>query len=753
MNKIFTLFVIAFLISFSSKAGALSGNYTIGGTTPNYSTISQAVFDLNQFGISGKVVFNIRPGSYPEQFTINNINGVSAIDTIVFQSETNKKDDVTIEHIGTPGGTFVFKLNNAKGITFKNLTFKNYSPTNSTIGQFVNDVSNIHFVNNSFIVPVTNQINDSLSIFYAANSMDVNVSFNGNYFEGGSYGLNFKGDVAKKSYGLRLNSNQFKSQYQNCASMSNYASGIQITTNIMKMDGSAGSSLVSLLGVDDMISITQNIFACNQGMGVYLNSCYPTSTNPLNVFNNKFMCKNALAALSIMSTNCVKVICNTFYTEHNDNNHFALSMQGSDFIDIDNNLFLNNNGGTILFVQGPGASTGSDKNVFAGNCKVGAIGTLAFASLSDWQTAMNYDALSTVEAFPIFVNDDLTSLRLSCANSTNYKKPKSTKAPVSIDFDNNSRGAMVWCGAQEVQYGSNKSYVKGRVKVGSDTIKAGKVYLYANVTIEHKWNIVDSMDIQLDGSFSSTAVPLRKYILQAVPKAIDYPDLIPTYQSGDFNWDSTKTFLSDTCHVIYKDIDVIQLLSNPSGSATISGYVYNDGSFKTNDPIPGLDVILDKIPPSKSVQKTKTDANGYYVFNNISAGHYQVNIDVTGIVVDSLYSVDVVGSETHATLDYCIDSLVGLCFGQSSSTNIVKKSNDLMVWPNPVQNQLNILLPQSKELYRVDIFDVVGKQIYSTSAVGGAQTFNVDLTGVTEGIYFVKISSADIVTEVKLIKQ
>ncbi|MCX6352040.1 MAG: S8 family serine peptidase [Bacteroidetes bacterium] len=64
----------------------LSGAYTIGGATPDYATIGDAVNDLNSRGVCGAVVFNISDGSYTEQLTINSIRGASSINTVTFQS-------------------------------------------------------------------------------------------------------------------------------------------------------------------------------------------------------------------------------------------------------------------------------------------------------------------------------------------------------------------------------------------------------------------------------------------------------------------------------------------------------------------------------------------------------------------------------------------------------------------------------------------------------------------------------------------
>ncbi|MBL0053321.1 MAG: hypothetical protein IPP29_18395 [Bacteroidetes bacterium] len=49
MNTKFTssLLVLMLLIGFNYSNAQLAGSYTVGGTTPNYATIADAITDLN----------------------------------------------------------------------------------------------------------------------------------------------------------------------------------------------------------------------------------------------------------------------------------------------------------------------------------------------------------------------------------------------------------------------------------------------------------------------------------------------------------------------------------------------------------------------------------------------------------------------------------------------------------------------------------------------------------------------------------
>ncbi len=756
MNKILTLFLFISLGQISLNAQLTGIRYI--GATGDYPTVTAAVAALNTQGISGNVIFKIQSGTYIEQFTINKFSRANPTDSVIFQSEKSNPDSVTIAFTGYPGHSYVVKLNNTEGITFRNLTFKNDAQNNCLITRFVGNNKKIRFEYNQFIVPEVTAMNDSLHIFYSVMQKDTAIIIKDNYFEGGDYAIYLSGYITNSSKGLQIINNTFRKQYKGSIYVDTYASSVFIAKNDIHIGwNNQASNGIYLMDIDDSVAVENNNVAVAQGMGIYLNTCHSTVTTDLTIVNNRISTLNADACLSFQNCKQGKIISNTFYTHHADQTHYAISLGNFGNTAVENNLFVNDNGGAFILESVPYGGNTINYNVFSGSFQLGRSSSVLYSTLSLWQ-GTGYDAQSKTATFPTFINDDFNDLKLSCNNSPSLQITKTFNATVYYDCEGEIRpsaaGVSIWAGADEFYPGNKQSYIKGTVISGPDTLQAGKVYLYANTTAQHKWNIIDSMDIQFDGSFASKAVPLMKYILQAVPDENDYPNLIPTYQSGYFNWDSTQTFLSDTCNVIYKNIDLIPLLATSVGNAKISGYVYNDGSFKTNDPIPGLDIILDKIPPSKSVQKTKTDSYGYYEFNNLDTGHYQINVDVTGILLDSLYSVDITNADSvYTKFDYCIDSLVGVCFGHSAVSFVQKKNSDIKVWPNPIQNQLNIQFPSGKESYRIDIVDIVGKQVYSKVSTGEVKLMELDLTVIPEGIYIVKISSENSVSEMKIIKQ
>ncbi len=139
INKILSIVsFIAFLLICSlnqSNAQALNGSYTVGGTSPDFTTLQDAAHALFINGMSGPVNINIRPGTYsrdnppkPVLIIDSSIAGLSEVNRLTFQPD------------GTSGGTvenviLQIDCNNSTGstdkeviynfrdyVTFKNLT-------------------------------------------------------------------------------------------------------------------------------------------------------------------------------------------------------------------------------------------------------------------------------------------------------------------------------------------------------------------------------------------------------------------------------------------------------------------------------------------------------------------------------------------------------------------------------------------------------------------------------------------------------
>lgn len=131
----------------TSDAQPLSGNYTIGGTNPNFATINAAVQQLDSVGISGPVTFWIRNGTYPEVLFIDSVNGASAVNTITFRSESGDSSAVVINGTTTSVNDKTLWLYYAKYLRFHQITFRQLPSVHNTAVVFVGRGHNITLSN------------------------------------------------------------------------------------------------------------------------------------------------------------------------------------------------------------------------------------------------------------------------------------------------------------------------------------------------------------------------------------------------------------------------------------------------------------------------------------------------------------------------------------------------------------------------------------------------------------------------------
>ena len=76
LNKLFIgFYAIYSVIIFCglSYSQPMSGNYTVGGNSPDFVTLQDAADAAMSNGVAGPVDFNIRPGTYYERWRCNHI--------------------------------------------------------------------------------------------------------------------------------------------------------------------------------------------------------------------------------------------------------------------------------------------------------------------------------------------------------------------------------------------------------------------------------------------------------------------------------------------------------------------------------------------------------------------------------------------------------------------------------------------------------------------------------------------------------
>lgn len=84
-------------------------------------------------------------------------------------------------------------------------------------------------------------------------------------------------------------------------------------------------------------------------------------------------------------------------------------------------------------------------------------------------------------------------------------------------------------------------------------------------------------------------------------------------------------------------------------------------------------------------------------------------------------------------------------------TSAASNSNNLIVYPNPVQNFLQLHF-STAAIYNVELMDITGKTIFS-KVTNGSQVVNFDMSNINKGIYIIKASNDDTSFVKQVVKQ
>ncbi len=434
----------------------LSGIYTLGGATPDYTTFTDAVNDLNAIGICGAVTFNVRNGTYNEKLLINQILGSSASNTITFQSETADSDSVILNTPSVDSTTvnnYLIRLNGTDYLTLRQMTLERSGiSANARILDYTNTAT-FNVITNCHLLGVNNGItaNSFGALVYSSGGTPFNDSmntFSNNLLENGSIGIYFNGvSTLSLESGTMITDNDFVNQF---------ASGIQFTyQDAAVISGNmvtSNSTLPSYYGI--FLSaclrntmITKNKIVSAPGNGMYLIDCsaFPT---PRAIVSNNFVNTLDSSGITLLNGANLDVAFNSVHVQGTTATNSALALRGrNNGMEVKDNALVNSGGGYAYVISDSGFAglTSSNYNdLYTTGLNVGNYRGTDEAAVADWQAAASHDT-NSVSIDPVYVSaSDLH------ATSLNFDNKGIPFASVAVDIDNDTRnGTTPDIGADE----------------------------------------------------------------------------------------------------------------------------------------------------------------------------------------------------------------------------------------------------------------------------------------------------------------
>ena len=300
--------------------------------------------------------------------------------------------------------------------------------------------------------------------------------------------------------------------------------------------------------------------------------------------------------------------------------------------------------------------------------------------------------------------------------------------------------------------------ISGTISV-SDTsmVLQGMVFLYSADTANiGRYSSIDSAVIQAGGTYHFTHRLKGDYLLKAV--ASNIPNAVETYFGNTDNWAlATVVTISDTFALQNKDIEII-VLDSLTGSAQISGFVGEEGDgtksihkSEVENPCVGVAVLLKRADNLTTVSRTQTNVEGFFAFKNVPIGRYIVVIDIPGLGMTNFHEIDI--TEEGQTVENQNYTVTEDGIKTEEETSIVETqgiASSIQVYPNPAQSTLYIISSEAVE--QVSVYDISGKTVGAYSIRPNPNP-SIDISGLANGIYLVKVKTAAGETVKKIVKQ
>ncbi|MBP8033420.1 MAG: T9SS type A sorting domain-containing protein [Bacteroidia bacterium] len=735
----------------------MSGMYTIGGTSPDFITISAAVNALKSSGVCGPVVFNIRNGIYNEQIIVPNIKGTSPSNTVQFQSESLDSSSVSIQYSSFFSQTnYIINVDSADYIIFYKLGFKSLSSGYGNAITFTSKAKYAKIKNCFFEGQISSDVlitldytSDSVLVsncrFYrSATSILSNASFSmirNNIFEEQSLaGVN----VAYPNFDI--SSNFFNYINSNCQSIaiSSLASGkacknkiiYGITTNSAVVVSNAGS-------IVDRILISNNFISLNGGTGIYL-----SSVNNVNLLHNSI---------------------------NQNGNGYCLKYMNVDNSQSQNNVFYNQ---VSYCIYGTAFTPGFLSNyncIYSPNNLLLQIAyTNTYTNLAAYTSVTSMDG-NSISANPLFIsNSDLHISNTAAVNNVGIftgdvvddidGEFRSTSSPdIGADEIQTAILSNVWPGDTDFDlivtsqdlyaiglgYGNHK-YARDSI---SNTYIAhssydwwvpqvnGKDFKHADCNGDSIINMSDTLAIHLNYSLShapkafSVTTGTLTDVYMIYNKSVYYEgDTV----RADIMIGSATNIKTNMYGLSFKlNYDGSMVKANSEKMGYIDSWMGNINSTKIKFAnISHNSGVMD----ASLVRITHTDVNGYgkigtfqFVLNDtLSSGTLNLSITDANKIDHNGSSTPLVSGQDSITVD--LNGVV--------TRLITKELDGITVFPNPASDHIEISFANTVNIKcKAELSAMDGKIVSSKSISSNSNDLN--LNGLSKGIYVLKLIMED----------
>jgi hypothetical protein len=304
------------------------------------------------------------------------------------------------------------------------------------------------------------------------------------------------------------------------------------------------------------------------------------------------------------------------------------------------------------------------------------------------------------------------------------------------DFFNNGLGYSV---SGIVRYNDNNQ------PVTTGYVKALKLDTYTGNIM-----ILDSVQIQTDGSYQLNNLPIDSVYIGAYPNSSgSTPDFVPTYYNSTIYWQNAVG-ISITGNLNNLDFTVFRMVSS------IQSNFVNGRVFKlANSAIGNLkDAVIYAKNGNTFVKFGFSDANGIFHLQSVSPGNIKFIVDRMGFSHDSI-TVTVPSSGNIDSVNFTLNQMYVKI--TKISTEIPEKYSLYQNYPNPFNpvTKIKFEIPSGLSFPNssignpqvlLKVYDILGKEIATlVNEKLNPGTYEVEFNGANlpSGVYFYRLIAGD----------
>lgn len=294
--------------------------------------------------------------------------------------------------------------------------------------------------------------------------------------------------------------------------------------------------------------------------------------------------------------------------------------------------------------------------------------------------------------------------------------------------------------------------------IGGSPTTNGEALLYRENSNFAKNDILDRSILDGSGNYQFDSIPYGEYRVAIRADSASHPNVFTTYYGDTSNWLDATPILTTT-NSPGNDI-YLQYHPAPSGSGIISGRIGLDLGIRTNNPIPGIDIIVKKNPDGIAFQEVETWGNGTFTVSNLNDGTYKLFVDIPGLHMSGTYDIIVISGTVINGLDFTVGTDSIHPNSEFVGIKELEKNDNLMgAYPNPYSSNTIIKINLSeKSDVLLEVYNLLGEKIKTldkSQKLPGSHFYNFNAKSLNypAGIYIIKLSAGDKTSVLKIIEQ